>query len=87
MAVQDKIETRELVIKDDEGRCRIRLSAVNSDPSIEMFDSDGTQRLRIYFNTMYGDNSECPTIELYDAEGIWLACLGVQVTSEPLACC
>lgn len=82
MTTHERIETRELVITDDEGRQRIKLGTSDGMPSIQLFDKYGTARIRLRLDASYDEERECPEIELLNDEGEWLASLGVQLTSE-----
>lgn len=80
---KDRIEAKEIVLKDDSGRCRIRLSAKSEHPEIEVFDSREVKRIRIGFSELQNaEGIDNPLIELMNREGNWVVDIGVDAVEE-----
>ncbi len=82
MPIHETLETKELVIRDGNGRCRIRLGLKEDVPCIQMFDTTDTPRINIHLGDKTSGGAERPEIELLDRNGDFMAAFGIEVATE-----
>lgn len=76
----ESIETNELIIKDKEGRTRIRLGMNGELPAIQVFDSNGVSRIELSLSAL--SETEYPDIYLNAPDGEWAVNLAVGESSD-----